>query len=42
MTAPTPPAPDGLAVWAPAGLPEIRPGDDLARLVGDVRYGAGT
>ncbi|WP_166846549.1 coenzyme F420-0:L-glutamate ligase [Isoptericola sp. BMS4] len=25
-----------LAVWAPAGLPEVRPGDDLAALVGDL------
>lgn len=34
MTA-TGPAPR-LVVWAPAGVPEVRPGDDLARLVGDV------
>ncbi|MCB7137636.1 coenzyme F420-0:L-glutamate ligase [Cellulosimicrobium marinum] len=25
-----------LAVWAPSGLGEVRPGDDLARLVGDL------
>lgn len=36
-----PPAPAGLAVWAPPGLPEVRPGDDLARLVGDVLAAAG-
>ena len=36
-----PPAPDGLRVWAPAGLAEVRPGDDLARLVGDVLAAAG-
>lgn len=24
-----------LTVWAPVGVPEVRPGDDLARLVGD-------
>ncbi|MEU2199490.1 coenzyme F420-0:L-glutamate ligase [Isoptericola sp. NPDC019482] len=24
-----------LTLWAPAGFPEVRPGDDLARLVGD-------
>lgn len=31
MTVPT----EHLTVWAPAGVPEVRPGDDLARLVGD-------
>ena len=35
------PAPRGLAVWAPDGMPEVRPGDDLARLVGDVLAAAG-
>lgn len=32
---PAPPEGAWLQVWAPSGLPEIRPGDDLARLVGD-------
>ena len=27
---------DRLAVWAPDGFPEVRPGDDLAALVGDL------
>lgn len=40
MTAP-PPAPQGLTVWAPAGMAEVRPGDDLARLVGDLVAAAG-
>ncbi|MCL1871896.1 MAG: coenzyme F420-0:L-glutamate ligase [Promicromonosporaceae bacterium] len=31
-----------LAIWAPDGFPEVRPGDDLARLVGDVVAGAST
>ncbi|MEU8794983.1 coenzyme F420-0:L-glutamate ligase [Streptomyces sp. NPDC048643] len=26
-------APPGYRVWAPAGLPEVRPGDDLAKLI---------
>ncbi|WP_425450751.1 coenzyme F420-0:L-glutamate ligase [Xylanimonas oleitrophica] len=30
------PAGERLAVWAPAGLGEVRPGDDLAELVGDL------
>lgn len=30
-----------LAVWAPAGLGEVRPGDDLAALVGDLLDGGG-
>jgi coenzyme F420-0:L-glutamate ligase/coenzyme F420-1:gamma-L-glutamate ligase len=34
-------APDALTVWAPAGMPEVRPGDDLARLVGDALAAAG-
>lgn len=38
---PTPPAPGGLSVWAPDGLGEVRPGDDLARLVGDLLAAAG-
>lgn len=41
MSGAAPPAPDGLRVWAPDGLPEVRPGDDLARLVGDVLAAAG-
>ena len=32
---------DRLTVWAPAGFPEVRPGDDLARLVGDLLASAG-
>lgn len=35
-----PPA-DRLEVWAPDGVPEVRPGDDLATLVGDALAGAG-
>ncbi len=31
-----PPAPGGLEVWAPAGMGEVRPGDDLGVLVGDL------
>lgn len=30
------PGSTGLQVWAPDGMPEVRPGDDLGRLVGDV------
>lgn len=36
-----PPAPGGLAVWAPSGIGEVRPGDDLAALVGDALAAAG-
>ena len=36
-----PPAPEGLQVWAPAGLGEVAPGDDLAALVGDVLAASG-
>ncbi|KGM10507.1 coenzyme F420-0:L-glutamate ligase [Cellulomonas bogoriensis] len=28
-------APGSLTVWAPDGVPEVRPGDDLTRLIGD-------
>jgi coenzyme F420-0:L-glutamate ligase/coenzyme F420-1:gamma-L-glutamate ligase len=30
---------DRLTVWAPSGMPEVRPGDDLAALVGDLLAG---
>lgn len=30
-----------LSVWAPSGVPEVRPGDDLAALVGDALAGGG-
>ena len=32
---------DRLEVWAPDGMPEVRPGDDLARLVGDALAAVG-
>lgn len=36
-----PPAPDGLTVWAPRGIGEVRPGDDLAVVVGDALAASG-
>ncbi|QAY62228.1 coenzyme F420-0:L-glutamate ligase [Xylanimonas allomyrinae] len=38
---PNAPAARRLTVWAPAGLGEVRPGDDLAALVGDLLDGEG-
>ena len=35
------PAPTGLSVWAPDGMAEVVPGEDLARTVGDALVAAG-
>lgn len=40
MTAPDPP-PAALTAWAPDGVGEVRPGDDLARVLGDALEAAG-
>jgi len=40
VTAPDPP-PAALTAWAPDGVGEVRPGDDLARVLGDALEAAG-
>ncbi|MEU2395871.1 coenzyme F420-0:L-glutamate ligase [Streptomyces sp. NPDC007369] len=39
MSAPSPSPAPSYEVWAVAGMPEVRPGDDLARLVADAAPG---